>query len=197
MRSSLPGMLALLVVAVGLAIANSPARSIPFQFTFTTTASISLIPGMNSGDMVTISVLADNGGTSSLSQSWNESDLLSTTLTGGTYWAIYGAPFLVGIDPAFRTDATGALDRARFDGSLSGQDVFGIGGDILLVDYVVFDYTGNVAILDPGLSDPDALRYWSDPVAAPVPEPGTATLVALALTAGAAGSGTRSIRRRG
>lgn len=123
---------------------------------------------------VVISVLADNGGTSTIGAIWNEADLISDTLTAGSYTAHYGAPLLADLDPTFRTDALGVLDRAVFLAGIFGlnSDSFGVGGNAYLFDDVFLNYFGNPAILTDPLSD-RRLDLWSGPTAVPVavPEP--------------------------
>lgn len=188
MRLTAHGILSTLVAVMGISIACDSAPAIPFQFTYRGTTDLTLIPGTNAGDPVVITVLADNGGSSVLSQSWNYDDLLYATLATGTYQATYGAPLISNLDPSFRTDASGTLNRVEFLGGVIGvnSDNFGTGGDILLLDDLIIDYHGNPAFLSDALSSPDRLRFWTGPTAAPIPEPATFGLLSLGLLAGAA-----------
>jgi len=189
---------AAVLVAIGLSAPSMSAWAVPFQFTYRTTVAISTIAGIADGDEVVISVLADNGGTSSISAIWNEADLLSATLTAGSYTATYGAPLFAGLDPAFRTDALGMLDRAVFLGGVIGtnSDSFGVGGATYLFDDAFLDYFGNPAILSTPLSAA-RLEDWTAPaaVSTSVPEPATLVLLASGVLALAVDRRRRHVRR--
>lgn len=193
MWKSATRMLTIFLAAFGIAIMSMAAWATPFQFTYRTTIAVSTITGINNGDEVVVSVLADNGGTTPISAVWNEADLISATLTAGSYIADYGAPLTAGLDPAFRTDAFGILERAGFLGGLLGlnSDSFGVGGGAYLFDDAFLDFYGRPAVMDVPLSE-GRLDLWSGPTAAytSVPEPATHLLLVLGLLLGIA------VRRR-
>jgi len=188
-----------LAAAVALPFLATQADAAPFQFTFTTTITSSGVPGLNSGDQVTLNVIADNGGTSILSQSWNVVDLVSASLSGGTYVATYAPPFWpFGGDPAFTTDASGTLTLANFFGTNIGNntDNFGTGPNVYLSSNALTDFLDRDAFFNPATFE--SLSNWSGPVAVEaIPEPATMALLGpMALGWGLAGLGLAR-RRRG
>jgi hypothetical protein len=54
-----------------------------------------LIPGVNVGDLITVRVIAENGGLSLANQSWYESDVISATAEVGSYSGEFLAPFYI------------------------------------------------------------------------------------------------------
>lgn len=155
------------------------AQADPVKFTYTSTITSSGISGVSVGDTVTISLLADNGGSGLSSQSWTISNLISGSLSAGTYsqsytdgW--YSAPSWT----AFSTDATGALTLSDFYGttySANHHDSFGVGPQIYLYNGGFLDFFGNYAGQADSLS---VLGHWSvEPVQpSSVPEPASLAL---------------------
>jgi hypothetical protein len=105
----------------------SNAYADPYKFTFTSTVSSSLVPGVLPGDPVTLEVIADNGNNTSISQEWWQIDVVSAKfMAGDTYIAEFFAPFDFPGFPKFETDDTGALTSALFyDTSDNNSDNLG------------------------------------------------------------------------
>ena len=171
------GLLAAVLTAAGMA-----AQAMPVQFTYTSTVFSSDIAGVAVGDTVTVTVLADNGGTSLNSQDWATSTLISGSLQAGSYtqnyvdgW--YSAPSWI----AFRTDGSGTLITTDFVGttySPNHTDSFGTGPFVYLYNGAFLDYYGNIARMNDGLQ---VTANWTVSAVTPIPEPSTLALVALGL----------------
>src|SRR4030095_4196610 len=67
---------------IGLSSTENPARKVHCQLS-TGRGSLRLI----------LQIVADNHNDFNISQIWNVEDILSATLTAGSYWAVYNAPF--------------------------------------------------------------------------------------------------------
>ena len=180
-------MLRLLGPALGCCLLlPSVAFAVPFKFSYSGVALGSpTIPGVSAGDAISIDVMADNGGVSTISQIWNFADLISAQVAVGTYSATYTTDFfsLAG-DPVFLTDATGLLTSARFQGtsgSLVNFDIFGTGGFVRLFANAMQDFNGKYASFTPtlGRSFGNTAGWGRMPVG--VPEPSTLALMAIGL----------------
>jgi hypothetical protein len=164
-----------------LALGAASAHAERVEFTYTTTITRSAIPGVSIGDQLTLTLEADNGGSSLGSQSWTIGDLISGHLTVGSYEQNYvGDWFSPASFVAFTTDASGALTSNDFRGttnSTRNSDSFGTGGEVYLYNNAVQDYFGRVAY------EPSSMSItptgWS--VAAAVPEPSSLALLAAGL----------------
>ena len=94
MQKYLSALLAAPVFAI-----SSAAHSAPFLFEFQDfvgaqpSALYPLIPGTAVGDLVTVQVIADNGGSTSIAQNWKASEILSAVIFAGTYQGVFNAPY--------------------------------------------------------------------------------------------------------
>ena len=121
-------MVKLLVIIAAVAFAHgSWAATVIFEWQ--SISENSTLPGLNNGDPITINVFADNGGSSLLSQTWNNADISFATLTAGSYQATYFPPTNFG-DPVFETDAAGNASSSRlvFAGPLNPSNFDTQGG---------------------------------------------------------------------
>jgi hypothetical protein len=160
-------------------VAASGAEAAPFQFTFT--GSVSFVDAglscvVSVGDLFSLSVIVDNGGTSTLSQVWAVTDTLSATVTAGGYAATCTADFF----PAagFATDAAGNLTSTQWFGTLespTSADNPGTGARLFSDGLIASN--GLFVERD---AFPGSLSNWSGPVSAsvaPIPLPASLMLL--------------------
>jgi hypothetical protein len=165
------------------------AHAIPFIFTRDLPVTFSsTIPGVNVNDIATQTVIADNGGNSAISQTWLVGEISLMTLMAGTYSATYNQPH--SIQPfAFTTDGAGVVSGALiFDTDSNNQDIFGVGGGVVLFSNAFRDFNSNEAVI----SNDGAAGWNVQPFVEStpgVPEPLTATLGLMSL--GVLGAATR------
>jgi hypothetical protein len=175
------------VAAVLTLAAAASAQAAPIKVTFTGTVGTvdaSLSSLVASGETVLIDVILDNGGTSTLSQSWSIADTVSATVRAGSYLATWTNDFFTGAD-GFTTDAVGKLVVANWLGTVespTSEDSLGTGARLFAIS--VRASNGDFFIYSPSLL---SLAAWSDPVrvneSAPVPLPATLLLMLLGLAA--------------
>ncbi|WP_270935328.1 hypothetical protein [Falsiroseomonas oryzae] len=172
------GLIAVLVMLLQAGFAGG-ALAAPFVMTFQTTVTNvispllpSPVPGVNDGDLLTLRVVVDNGGTTTISQSWNASHIVSAIATVGSYVATFNSPFQGSFDPIFRTDASGAFTRTFFyDTDANNTDNLGPGSPQFFANVLEvstgarLDYAGQ----------PDERSNWTISAVA-VPAPGAAVL---------------------
>ncbi len=142
------------------------------------------------GDVITLNVLVDNGGTSAASQTWASTDTVSADLTVGGYHAYYDSDFFG--SAGFTTDAAGNLLTADWFGTsdaVSGTnyDNFGVGTDVRLFNGAIQEHGSDLSFFQPSFGD---INDWTAPTGY-VPEPGT---IAIWTVLGVVGLGVR--RRR-
>jgi hypothetical protein len=175
-------------------LASANVNAIPIEFTavwtldgFSGAGGDIGIPGTAFGDTLTLSVIADNGGSSLLAQNWSAAQILSATLNVGSYTALYTAPFFS--TSGFATNGVGALTYAIF-GDIADPgnnnavtDTFGTSTLGELYGNYVVDTLGRYSAWSLGNNAPNInLSRWSVRVAS-VPEPGTLSLFAAGLIA--------------
>ncbi len=154
------------------------ANAIPYQFTFTTTVTSSIgTPGVTDGDLLTLNILGDNGGTDLFSQSWFQTDIISAVASVGTYEANFFFPHYNN-DPVFLTNGSGALSStAWYDIDSNNTDNLGIGSPGFYVNALVTSQVKHLVFSTS--SHPNSPENWSVSAAsgpAPVPEPTTMLL---------------------
>ena len=169
------------LVLAALLIVPGPALAVPLQFVYTDTIDsiVGSFPSISVGDTITLTVVADNGGSTAASQQWLVGDIVSASLSvaGGAYSASYTPPGACPGDICFETDASGDLTTAIYEDDVQpffGTDSFGSDGNLLLRANVFRDSFG-AGLGDYGGQD---LGNW-----AIVPEPSTALLMSLGLFA--------------
>lgn len=164
--------IALLLAAFALNMGSALAA--PVEFTFTSSIASSAIPGVAVGDTLTLTLLADNGGSSLASQTWTIGNLISGHLSVGSYSQSYtdgwfSAPGFV----AFATDAAGSLTTTNFYGttySANHVDSFGSGPGVYLYSNAIQDHSSRLAYEITNLPTTSA---WTVAMAPAVPEPET------------------------
>ena len=155
------------------ALLGSAAQADPFKFTYTGTIAGASTPGVDGGDTYTLTVIADNGGSSALGQIWTYDDLQGFTIQAGSYSASYSKAWESSV--GFQTDASGNVVFSAFYGTSSSSnnsDNFGSWtGDSVWGDGTFFDSLGRENSIPTELNDPS--RWTVSAVAAngAVPEP--------------------------
>lgn len=133
--------------AAGALCVAGVAQAAVVEFTMTDTISAASTPGINVGDTVTVHLFADNGGSSTINQVWNLSDLQGFTIEAGSYSASYSTVWGYPTTGNFQTDGAGAVSYVEFYGtenSSSNVDNFGSWvGDTVFGDAQFVDFLGN------------------------------------------------------
>lgn len=176
----------LYLVVLACAVLAAPASAGLVSFSWTSEISNTIpptpIPGVSFGDEVTVTVIADNGGSSLISQQWFLSDLVSAHVSVGTYSATYTAGFIpVGAQPVFETNNLGELTSVLFTGTgpspVNFDSLAGPQGVRLLNTSIQASNGGTAFFVDRFVGpDPQDLVGW-DPTPVVVPEPDTAFLL--------------------
>ena len=166
-----------------LLVASIQAHAVPYLFSYTGTISAgSAIPGVIDGSSFTVEAVVDNGGATTLSQTWLQPDILSTSFSSGIYSAQYNLPVTVGV--VFATDALGNITTAVIADCCTAAAINGgtdnFGSSLLPVLGVngIFDTVGRLALFTVNTDSSAALPAWSG---AAVPEPATLGILALGL----------------
>jgi hypothetical protein len=159
------------------------ANAIPVKFNYTgsiTNVNGAALQGLISvGDTATIEVIADNGSSSLLSQTWDVFDTITATFSAGSYVLTHSDDWWPGGN-GFVTDGTGNLILSQWYGisiDLTAFDSFGAGGD--LNNGTGYASNGDFFGYGPDLG---TVSSWSDPTfVTNVPEPATLALMGLGL----------------
>jgi len=105
----------LLFVSVGFFFLMAGiAGATPYEFVFTDTIKSASTPGINVGDTFTAKLDVDNGGSTTINQSWSNMDTWSIVIKAGSYFAIYGNHWT---DLNLTTDASGNVSSVTFPGT--------------------------------------------------------------------------------
>jgi hypothetical protein len=160
---------------------NANASPYLFQFLGIVDGAFLSLPGVSGGDVVTVNVIADNGGNTAASQSWFQADVISATATVGSYSATFNSPFFVN-DPLFATDSTGSLVLVGFsDFDSNNPDSLGNSAEFTGNAIASVGPNGDfVAFFIPAINSGDTAT-WSVASVGAAPEPATLALLALAL----------------
>ncbi len=161
----------------------STAMAIPFKFTFSSTVdTFSGIPGVSVGNPLTLVVIADNGGSDAISQTWGPADVLSANLAVGTYLASYDPLPNLAI---FVTDASGSFsffNSTNFvDSSGTNTDSIPQVGNPAFLPGMLIASDSNIAFFSPFANFEPS---WTLMLAQPpptIPEPGTLVLFGVGL----------------
>ncbi len=102
-----------LLLGAMLAWCAGAAEAAPVSLTWNTTFDFSSggWPG-TSGEAVTVTFVVDNGGTSTLSQTWSGTDFVSYAVTGASGWSYLSTAAPNAVTGGFVTDASGAVTGA-------------------------------------------------------------------------------------
>lgn len=173
---------AIIAAAVIMNCYVSVANATPtYDFTYTDTISSASTPGIAVGDVFKLDLYANNGGSSAISQTWTNPDVLGFTISAGTYFATYSTPF-----PGFSltTDASGNVSSVTFwgtDYSSVNTDNFGTWtGDSVFGNANFIDFFGNSNFIAANTFN-NAGQWTVSAVSESVPEPATLSLLGIAL----------------
>lgn len=180
-------------VLLAVAVIASPAQAGLVSFTWSSQVDAVLpadpIPGVSASDELTVTVIADNGGSSLASQQWFAGDIVAVHLTAGSYSAVYTEDFIQpGAQSVFETDGMGLLSSVRFAGTGETTVVDNFGTDIgRLYNTQVRDTEGRYAYFVDRFVGPDPTEMigW-DRSPDVVPEPSAWAILCSAMVLGVA-----------
>ena len=116
----------LLCCAAALALHAVPAQAAPVALTWVTTVrAATTVPGAVIGESYKTTIVVDNGGTSTASQTWADFTFVSFRQEGASGWWLESAVIsLPGSGGTFRTDALGnVLAAGNWTSGVSGTGV--------------------------------------------------------------------------
>lgn len=152
--------------------------AVPIQLTYMTSVTSGGTPGVSDGDILTLEILADNGGADLISQSWFQTDVISAEATVGTYVAQFNFPHFTN-DPVFVTNALGMLTTTLwFDIDGNNTDNLGLGSPGFFSNALLTSQSHFIGFQD---TQPQTPSAWRIGLAEDVPAPGTLALTALGL----------------
>ncbi len=165
---------------VGLFLAGM-AFSSPFDLRFTGDLTTAGIPGTSVGDTLTLDLTVDNGGNSTISQTFSYANFGGFTIHVGSYSASYSKVFES--SGPITTDAAGNISSVAFYGTSNASNNSDNFTPSFSGDYVFGDGSFNDS-----LSRGDAVAGWNNPsqwtvasLASATPEPGTVTMLVAGL----------------
>lgn len=122
-------------LAASIVASGGAVQAAPFVFSLDNTfTNGSVAAGISAGDSFSLQVVVDNGGSTAQGQQWFQADVLSATLTSGSYVATFNAPFYFN-DPLFVTDASGVITTASwYDTDDNNTDTIGPGSPEFLAN---------------------------------------------------------------
>ena len=171
-----------LILGTLLLLYPAPSMAVPFQITFSAQVTSGGTPGVANPDVLTVRVIADNGGATSASQSWFQADVISATASAGTYSATFNFPFFIN-NPLFTTNAASTVVNAGFfDLDGNNTDNLGSGSPQLFANLMLTSIGTVLNFTSVGPADPAA---WTVSAATAVPEPATLLLLGSGMAAAA------------
>ncbi len=151
--------------------------SSPFDLQFTGLLTSAGIPGTSVGETLTLDLTVNNGGTSTISQTFNYADFGGFTIHVGTYSASYSKVWES--SGPITTDAAGNVNSVAFYGTSNSSN----NSDNFTASFTG-DYVGGGGSFADSLSRGAGVDGWNNPaqwtVASPAtstPEPGTVTML--------------------
>lgn len=163
----------LAAIATAMLFSAIEASANTYDFRLTSTILTANTPGISAGDVFTLDVFANNGGSSQTSQTWDAASVLNFTIHAGSYSATYSKPYPFGM--SFQTNSSGALTVASFfgtDATSVNTDNFGTWSAALAVNgnAVFTDFNGLKNFIQIGANQ--NIANWSVsevPTATPLP----------------------------
>ena len=157
----------------------------PYTVTYTDTIEADDGPFIG-GEAFTISIVLDNGGSTTASQTWTSTDIVSITFNvnddPGTITTVLSPVVLTTDNGSFVTDAGGVLTTApiEWNDTASSSTILSSNDPGLLVfDFyinanndVYFNETTNFSAGMTNVDDNTTAAFWTDPVASSGPGPG-------------------------
>lgn len=166
-------------------LSSAAVYAAPFTLEFTGIVASSETPGISEGDTITLDLIADNGGSTSLSQTWNLADLQGFTIHAGTFTGTYSQVYPFPSTGNFVTDASGNIISVTFFGTSGSSQ----NSDNFNASFVGDNVTGGASFEDSLSRDTDIVGgTWNTPsqwsvqgADASAPEPSTIGLFAAGL----------------
>jgi hypothetical protein len=136
---AIPGVLASLLVSAG-------AVAAPYSITYSGTMNASTLPGVNSGEAYTVTLVMDNGGASAAGQTWNAGDLTCVL------WTMNNAN-----NVGFAQDLVASAGTM----SIAGSATTGAGGALTAnFSSVISNVATNYTVAGPGFALVDPVDWY-------------------------------------